>query len=75
MLQFRNISTYMLLFCHIMLPQRVFIYRKVSVSSNDHMMHPLTIGGNRHLGAQHRFTMADSFKRISGGSGCNPQKL
>ena len=35
------------------------------------MMHPLTISGNRHVGAQHRFK-ADSFKRISGGLGLQP---
>jgi len=36
------------------------------------MMHPLTISGNRHVGAQHKFIMADSFKRISGGPGVQP---
>jgi len=39
---------------------------KVSVSSNNHMLHPLTISGNRHVAVQHRFIMADSVKRISG---------
>ena len=58
----------MLFICHIML-----VHRKVSVSSNSHMMHPLTISGNMHMGAQHKFIMADNFKRISGGGGATPR--
>jgi len=46
-LQFRDISTYMNAF---ILPHYVVtacVYKKDSVSSNNHMMHPLTISGNR----------------------------
>jgi len=39
---------------------------KVSVSSNNYMLHPLTISDNRHMGVQHRFIMADSFKGSGG---------
>ena len=58
----------MLLFCLQILhyAATACINGKVSVSSNNHMMHPLTISDNRHMGVQHRFIMADSFKRISG---------
>jgi len=45
---------------------------KVSVSSKNHMMHPLTISGNTHMGVQHRFITAE---RISGVWGLDPQKL
>jgi len=64
-LQFRDISTYkMLLLCLQILHYAgiACINGKVSVSSNNHMMHPLTISGNRHVGVQQRFIMADSFK-------------
>jgi len=63
-LQFRDLSTYIKYFysatlcCYI-----VCIYRKVSVSLNNHIMHLLTISSNRHVGAQHRFIMADNFKK------------
>jgi len=75
-LQFRDISTYIKCFysaCRYAATARV--NGKVSVSSNNHMIHPLTISGNRHTGVQHRFIIADSFKRISGVWGLDPQKL
>jgi len=67
--QFRDVSTHkMLLFSLQILhyAATACVNGKISVSSNDHMMHPLTISGNRHMGVQHRFIMVDSFKRISG---------
>ena len=75
-LQFKDISTFMKCFysatCNMLLA-KACVYRKDSVSSSSHMMHPLTISGNRHVGAQRRFIMADSFKRISGGRGATPR--
>jgi len=46
-LQFRDISTY--IYNAFILPHYVApasVYRKVSVSSNNHMMHSVTISGN-----------------------------
>jgi len=74
-LQFRDISTYMKCFYSATFVATACVCRKVSVSSNNHMMHPLTISGNRYIGAQHRFIMADSFIRISGGPGVQPLRF
>jgi len=58
----------MLLFCLQILyyAATACINGKVSVSSNNHMMHPLTISGNRHVEAQHRFTVLKEFQGIWG---------
>ena len=57
----------MFLFCLAdILQQYICVNGKDFISSNNHMMHPLTISGNRHVRAQHRFSMADSSKRNLG---------
>jgi len=62
MLKYCNLEEFphnkMLLFCLA----TACVDRKVSVTSNNHMMHPLTINGNRYI-------MADSLKNFRGSGG------
>ena len=61
----------MLLFCLQILcyAATACVNGKVSVSSNNQMMHPLTISSNKHMGVQHRYIMSDSFKKKFRGLG------
>jgi len=71
-----NLETFPHFYFAIIMLQQHVLNMKVSISSNNHMMHPLTISGNRHVRAQYRFIMADSFKEFQEGSReHNPQRF